>query len=336
VGSAIADAALAARLRLRAVVRDKERSEAAAWRDSRRVETVAIDLAAPGARAALDQALDGVDAVIHAAAAMSGNDDAHARDTIAPTKTLIAAMTARTRPPRLVLLSSLSVYNFASTPDSAVLDETTPLEPEPAMRDAYCRAKLAQEALARTAAQTGGLEVRALRAGAIVGPGRLRTARLGFALGPFLLSPGGRAAVPGIAVADCAALALAAAFTPPMRSDVPTIAGAGWFEAINLVDADTLDQSAFAAAIASAGWPRATLRLPLKLVRAPIQALSLAGMIAPIVARLTPGALRLETFEARFKPLRYAVARAEDRLGARWDRPFAETLRALAAGEAGR
>jgi nucleoside-diphosphate-sugar epimerase len=331
LGQAIVDAALDAGHAVSALRRS------AGAEDPRRdgLETVALDFAAHEAGGALDAALEGVDSVIHAAAAMGGDDAAHARDTIAATDTLIAAMVRRSAPPRLVLVSSISVYNYASMPAGALIDETTPLEPEPALRDAYCRAKLAQEARARRAAQHEGLAVRALRPGAIVGPGRLRTARLGYTFGPALIMPGGDAQLPIIDVTDCAAATIRAAEASPTRSDYPAIAGDGWFEAINLAGADQPSQTAWTAMIRPGGWPKATLRAPLRVARAPAQAIALVGYLAPDVARHAPGPLRLETFDARFKPLRFSVARAIDRLGVTLDRPASETARrALGGGDA--
>lgn len=332
LGGEIVAAALAAGCRVRAIVRRAKSADNAAWRESEHVEIVEIDLTAPDARTRLDAALDGVAAVAHAAAA-SGGDAAHAAGTVAATETLIGAMTTRPSPPRLALVSSLAVYNYASMPVGATLDETTPLEPEPALRDAYCRAKLAQEALALRAAQAEGLAVRALRPGAVLGPGRLRTARLGVALGPMLLMPGGRAPIPAIPVDLCAALIVAAAFAPPFRSDAPVLHGEGWFEAINLVGPSQPEQAAYAAMLAPSGWPRATIRAPLALARAPARALALAGLVMPRLARRAPGLLRLETFDARFKPLRFSTARAEDRLGMGSDGGLAAAL-GLAEGEA--
>jgi nucleoside-diphosphate-sugar epimerase len=330
LGSAIAAAALEAGWQLRVIARDPAAVKAEPWGQAEALDIRQADLAGPQARADLDAALADVAVVIHAAGAMAGNDEAQRRNTVEPTRTLVEAMTARTPSPLLVLISSLSVYNYAAMPMGSTLDETTPLEPEPGMRDAYCRAKLAQEALVRAAAQHDGLRARVLRPGAIVGPGRLRTARLGLALGPLLLMPGGHAAVPVIAVEDCAALTVRAASAPaPASGDVATLTGNGWFEAINLVDPDQPDQRHYAAAIRRAAGPRMILRMPLGLARAPARAIALAGLVLPGLARRMPGPFRLETFDSRFKPLRFSAARAQDRLGWPSSPPFAQTLQGL-------
>jgi nucleoside-diphosphate-sugar epimerase len=329
LGQAIVTAARRAGHPVRALLRRE--ADAAAWQGDDGVVTVLADLAEPSARTTLAAALEGVAAVIHAAASLGGGESAQQRDTVAATAALIEAMAARRPAPRLVIIGSLSVYNYASLPMGATLDETTPLEPEPQLRDAYARGKLAQEALAVRAAQAQGLAVRVLRAGAIIGPGRMRTARLGVAVGPMLLMPGGAARIPLIAAGHCAAMALRAATAPMGPGDPPSCPGGGCFEAINAVEPDPPTQADYAAMLANAGWPQRTIRLPLKLARAPAQLLALAGLLLPRLVQRMPGLLRLESFDARFKPLHYASARAEDRLGWRPDSPLTETIPALLA-----
>lgn len=295
------------------------------------VETVVADLATDAGQAALAMALEGVAAVIHAAGRLAGDDAAQDRDTVAPMRALVAAMTARPVPPRLVLVSSLAVYGYAALPDGATLDETAPLEHVPERRDAYCRAKLGQEAVARAAAQSAGLCVRVLRPGALFGSGRLRTARLGYALGPLLVRVGGAAPTPACDVEDAATAAVLAAETPFVRDDVPVFApdaGApGRFEAVNVVGDDTPDQAVWIAAIRPAGWPRLVLPAPRGPLRAVATAMQLAGAVLPGIAAHAPGPLCLEGLEARFKPLCFSNARARERLGWRPRHGFAEAMR---------
>jgi UDP-glucose 4-epimerase len=312
---------------VRAVVR-RAADAPAAWAADAGIETVAADLGAEAAAPALRAALDGAVAVIHAAASLAGGDAAQARDTLAPTAALLDRLAECPAPPLLVLVGSLAVCLFAAMPDGTQLDETTPADPDLDRRDAYTRAKRAQEALVVQAVQRRGLDARIVRPGAVVGSGRLRTARLGLGLGPLLVMPGGAARVPLIAVEDCAALLVLAATRPLRGSDVPVIPGGGRLEIIHAVDPDPPTQAAYAAALARAGWPRRVLRLPLGLARAPGRAAALAGLVLPGLVRRLPGLLKAESFEARFKPLRYATARAEDRLGWRPARPFAASLAA--------
>lgn len=288
----------------------------------------ALDLAAPDAPAALDALLDGVDAVIHAAAALGGDEAAHRRDTVAATGALVAALLARHargNAPALVLVSSIAVYDHRSLPEGGLLDEDTALEPRPGDRDAYCRAKLAQEALAREAA-AAGLRVWILRPGIVFGPGRLRNAHLGPSVGPVLLRTGG-GALPVCAVGRCAeALVLAAE-----QSLAPEAGGA---VTVNVLDDDLPDRARFVAALRASGWPGFVLPCPWRLLlAAAIAARTMARAVPGAAARL-PGLLRPAVVHARLKPLRYDGTRLATLL-APGPQPGFETAlaRALAASE---
>lgn len=131
------------------------------------VRIVAGDLRQPGAwREALTEA----DAVIHCAAAASGDLAAQLAGTVLATENLLAALTPRTR--RFVHVSSLSVYDFDAPRWRGALDEHTPLESQPRRRDAYTQTKLFQERMVRDHAGRLGLDLVVARPGAIYGPGR--------------------------------------------------------------------------------------------------------------------------------------------------------------------
>ena len=151
----------------------------------------------------LGPAFAGVDAVIHAAAAMSGDEARMQRDTVTATEKTMQAV-AKAKVARVVLVSSLSVYGTGALRAGALVDEDTPLERCPALRDAYCRAKLAQEIAALDGARASGTDLCILRAGAVWGPGRLWNAHLGLALGPVLLRLGKDGQIPLIHVETCA------------------------------------------------------------------------------------------------------------------------------------
>jgi nucleoside-diphosphate-sugar epimerase len=270
----------------------------------------ALDLGAPGAADALVPILDGADAVIHAAAAMAGDDDAHEHGTLAPTRAVLKALEAVSRPVRLVLVSSFSVYGFASVPEGTLLTELTPLEPEPQKRDAYTRAKLAQEELTVVAARETGLDLWLIRPGAIYGPGRLDTARLGYRVRKRRLSPGGNPAIPAVDVARVGSGLLAAATVPkPQNRDVsgplrdPAVV-------INLTDPEPLLQRAWASAVGVKITP-----LPRVLVYKAAMGLELLGDLMPRLGARLPGAVLPPRLAARFRHLRYATQRAEDVLG---------------------
>jgi nucleoside-diphosphate-sugar epimerase len=311
LGRRIVAAARAKGLPVRALVRRP--ADGAPWAGDDGVEEVTLDLAAPAAAAALP--LDGVGAVIHAAALMQGDDAGHARGTLAPMRAVLDAMIAA-RTPRLVLVSSFSVYGYGALPAGSALDETVPTEPDPHLRDAYCRAKLAQEAMAIEAAQHHGLCVRALRPGAIYGDLHLWTARLGLRKGPLAILLGGGAAVPAVQVDSCAeALALAAIAPPPPRSDVPILQGGGALDFINIVDDGAPDQARWLAAIAPRLGIKRTIRIPAKPLFLAAKILGLAEIVFPALPRRLPALLREGALSTRIKPLRHPNHRARERLG---------------------
>lgn len=273
-----------------------------------------LDLGAPEAADALGPILDGADAVIHAAAVMAGDDAAHEHGTLAPTRAVLAALTAMSNPARLVLVSSFSVYGFASLPEGTLLTELTPLEPDPHKRDAYTRAKLEQEALAVQSARMTALDLWLLRPGAIYGPGRFDTARLGYQVRGRRLSPGGDPDIPAVDVARVAAGLLAAATLPgPQNGDVsgplrdPAVV-------INLTDPEPIRQSAWASAVGVKITP-----LPRVLVNKAATGLELLGDLVPGIGARLPGAILPPRLAARFRHLRYATQRAEDILGVAHD-----------------
>ena len=290
-------------------------------------ETVALDLAAPGGDRAFARICEGAQAVIHAAAG-AGDDAAHARDTLAATEAAISGVLAGAPDARFVLVSSLSVYNFASMPDWTRLDETCPREPDLHLRDAYCRAKVAQEHRVIEAAQRRGLQARILRPGAIFGPGRLGTPRLGVALGPVLLRPDPRTPVPAISAEDCARALVRAAHMPIPASDLPILDGDGAVDFVNVVHDAPPTVETYLAELQATGWPRRVAAAPMRLMRLCAKAVSLSAALTPGIATRLPGLLRAETLEARFKPLRYSAARLRERLDFAPSAPFVDQIRA--------
>lgn len=151
-------------------------------------------------------ALQGVTLVHHLASAMRGTPAEVFRGTLGTSRHLLDALLAMPQPPRVVLASSFGAYGTASLPAGATVDETTPLEPAPARRDAYSHAKLEQERMFRDAHARHGLPLVVLRPGVIHGPARrVPSNRVG--LGPkarlfFLL--GGDNPLPLTHVENCA------------------------------------------------------------------------------------------------------------------------------------
>jgi len=120
-----------------------------------------------GDPAAVDRAVRGAQIVIHAGAAMKGPWLEHERATVAGTQHVIDAC-LKHRVAKLVHISSLSVVDWAGQ-DGKTIDETSPLEPRPAQRGHYTRAKLEAEMRVSRAAREAHLPAVILRPGQIFG-----------------------------------------------------------------------------------------------------------------------------------------------------------------------
>ena len=253
----------------------------------------AVDLGAGGAPDKLAPALENVQAVIHAAASFSGDAEAHARDTLKATEHLIAAMQACAAPPKLVLVSSFSVYDIPALPDFALLNEDSPIIAPDAPQNAYAQAKRQQELLM----QESGLDVVIVRPGAIYGPNRLWSAQLGFSKAGRVICPGGDALVPALAMEQAARSLIQAA-----QREIPS------GRVINLLDPNPPTQG---------GW---------------LAALKMPTLFVPRHIVLAAGAWlnRGPQWAARFKPLAYDVRRARDVLG---HTPAEGFLNAIAAAK---
>lgn len=264
------------------------------WQADKTIIPVVCDLARD------DIDLPNVKTVLHTAAALTGDEATHLRDTDSATRALIAAIEAQSNPPHLVLLSSIAVYDTLSLPENATLDEATNIEPDPAGRDAYCRAKLAQEAIALMAAEAGGFALTILRAGAVFGPGRLWNGHIGVGIGPLLLRFGGGGQVPVCSVAHCAAALVSAANLPP---------DTGAIDIVNVLDDDLPDRARFVKALQGAGCPKWVLPLPWQMLDILAKALALV----PVLRSRLPGLLRSPIIHARLKPLKYSTERLHEK-----------------------
>ena len=145
------------------------------WMEHPRLHIARADLRR---RAGLRDLLADVDAVLHVAAAKTGDVYAQFAGTVVATENLLAAM-YQAGAERLVAVSSLSVYDYRAGRLFSTIDESSPLESRPFERDGYTQAKLAQEKLTREYAEKRGWDFAILRPGAIFGPDNLLPARAG-------------------------------------------------------------------------------------------------------------------------------------------------------------
>ncbi len=180
----------------------RDRIELAASRyPEARIEYVPANLAS---RTDAIGAVADVDVVYHLAASMKGAPADMFLNTVVATKYLLEAFGAG-RKGRLVLVSSFSVYGVAKLPRGSVVDEGTPLETHPEMRDVYGQAKLRQDQLCRESVGRFIKELVTLRPGVIYGEGGgALSARVGLNLFGLYLALGGKNLLPLSFVENCA------------------------------------------------------------------------------------------------------------------------------------
>jgi nucleoside-diphosphate-sugar epimerase len=193
---------------VRAMVRPATDVRQMPWGD--KVEPFSADLRAPGD---LSPMFDGIDAVIHLAAAVSGDYEAQFNGTVVTTETLLKAM-AQTNCRRLILCSSFSIYDYSRVGN--VLSEESPLEGPNVYkrRDAYTVSKLWQEKITRRFAAEHKFDLTVLRPGLIWGPDHPYLARVGQSFGPLHLVVGMTRRMPLAYVENCADSFVTAAENP--------------------------------------------------------------------------------------------------------------------------
>lgn len=283
---------------VRALDRPESLAQRLPWAGHPALEAARVDLSEP---AGLPDALRGVDAVIHLAAAKEGSFEFQHAGTVLGTANLLESM-RRSGVSRLVLIGTFSVFDYLRLPEGELIDESSPLEREPELRDAYARTKLMQEQMVREFARAQNGRVSILRAGVLYGRGHLWNARLGVALRPNLwLRIGQDAEMPLTYVENCADAIVSAAERPEAIG-----------ETLHIVDDNLPTQRTYADAVARRVAPR-PWQLPVGwgLMQ------SVARATWEVKTRLLgdrevlPGILVPARLHARFKSLRYSNERAK-------------------------
>lgn len=155
------------------------------------------------------RALDGVHLVFHLAAGLKGSPAELFADSVVSSRNLLDAIAARPHPApqgtRVILVSSFGVYGTAALESGDRINEQTPLEVRPDLRDPYSHSKLRQEQLFWEYAERTGFELVVLRPGVIYGPGGSAFSnRVGLQVGPVFAFLGGNNLLPLSYVANCA------------------------------------------------------------------------------------------------------------------------------------
>jgi nucleoside-diphosphate-sugar epimerase len=284
-----------------------------AW-ERRGVAAVPIDLRRPGD--ALAPALAECDAVFHLAATPGGTWRSMFDTTVAATHGLLETMRATAWQGRLVHVSSFSVYGLNQVRAHSTVDESTPLEPNPWLRDDYAWTKWLQERLVRELREEGEVEVAIVRPGVIYGPGRAFQHQLGRELGEStLLLYGGLVTMRLSYVENTSSLLAECGENPRARGEV-----------FNAIDPRPLRQFQYARRWRDADPARR------RIVPFPLFALRAFGTGLAWAAQRSDGAVSPPSFldPYRLKPaygdFRYDTSRATEVLG--W-RPPVSRKRAL-------
>ncbi|MCR9108307.1 NAD(P)-dependent oxidoreductase [Marivita sp. XM-24bin2] len=274
IGRATVDAALDAGLEVVAVQRR-------VGADRTDVTYVSVDLTVRDSVETLSSAMAGCDAVIHLAAAMSGDPTDHARLTLAGTEHVIAAM-KNAGIGHLTLASSLAVYDTSTVAIGAVLTDTTPLVTTDTPRDAYSDAKAQQETLVSNA---GFDSVTVVRPGIVYDADHLWNAHLGVGAGPALFRAAADDPLPMCHVQRCAAALV--------KGTLKQV-----HDTITLVDRNLPARGQVIAKLQESGWPKQILPLPTGLLW------TTARMLGPVSSKL-PGLLRAPVLRQRLLPMTY-------------------------------
>jgi len=298
VGSYTVAAALEAGHEVTALVRPASKAPFAALDSHPRLTLARADLRDGRS---LQGLFDEIDVVIHLAAAKSGDFATQFAGTVLSTENLLAAMTD-SAVTRLVAISTFSVYDYTHLKAGSVIDERSPIEPNPLTRDEYAQTKLIQEQLYRD--EMARREVVILRPGMIYGRDNLWHALLGGELGPLFLRIGRRAVLPMTYVENCVDAMVAAI-------DAPGVAG----ETINIVDDSLPTQAGYVTVLERQMEIPTSIPVPWPVMRSAAAVVAFANRRFAGGRAKFPGIIVPEKLDGRFKPFRYTNERAKALLG---------------------
>jgi len=163
--------------------------------------------------------------IFHLAAGLKGSPAELFADSVVASRNLLEALKARNGIPlsetRIVLVSSFGVYGVVPLGRGARVNEETPLESHPELRDTYSHSKLRQEQLFREWQRDSGFELVVLRPGVIYGPGGgAFSSRVGLQIGSRFFHLGGSNLLPLAYVVNCAEAIVLAGSHPDSAGQV--------------------------------------------------------------------------------------------------------------------
>jgi nucleoside-diphosphate-sugar epimerase len=286
LGRSVVDRLLERGHEVRAIVRPS--SSKPPWPDT--VEVFRADLRVQDG---LVSAFDGVDAVLHLAAATSGNEDTQFASTVVATERFLDAM-AKSTVKRLIHVSSLVVYDWSKA--RSCMDEKTPLENNPYAMGGYTIAKIWQERVVSRFAKKHSWDLTIARPGFIWGEGHAQIAGMGRQFGRIYLLFGPFTRLPLSHVDNCADCLLAAVENPAASGEI-----------FNIIDGDEVRVWQYVREYARRSGQRGFLlpvpyRVGLGLAQlAAFTSRRLFGSKGKLPSLLTP-----RRFESQFMPMRFS------------------------------
>src|SRR5271165_754385 len=285
---------------VRAIVRPL--STAPGWRGD--VDIFPADLRVGGD---LSRAFDGVDAVIHLAAATSGSEDVQFASSVVGTERFLGAM-AQSSVKRLVHISSIAVYDWSSI--RSVMDEMSPVAKNIYEMGAYTMAKVLQERLVTRSASNNGWDLTIMRPGFIWGPGHSQISGMGGQSRRLYFTFGLGTRLPLSHVLNCAD-SIVLALETPQRG----------IHTFNVFDADDVRVRRYVAEYRRrSGKPGWIVPIP---YRAGLGLATLAAMTSRAAfgrRGKLPSLLMPKRFESQFKPIRFSNEKLRRELG--WVQPY--------------
>lgn len=293
LGQAVVRAAAGAGFEVLALVRPTANVDRLAWPDN--VEILRGDLRQKGEwRSRID-----VDAVVHLAAAPSGDLATQFAGTVQATENLLDNLPLQSIR-KFVHVSSFSVYDFSANPARGIVDEATALEPKPEARDAYTITKMIQERLVAETCDTAGTDCIIIRPGAIYGPGKDWDFGRALSVGKYdlVFAPG---AIFRLTYVDNCADAIVKAISVP----------SGAARILNIVDDELPSFWKFHRACRRAGAPAGfAIPVPWLILAGLGRFVRLLNKVAFRNRAKLPELLEYRRQQARWRPLRYSNALA--------------------------
>ena len=284
---------------VRAIVRPK--SSPPRWQGA--VDMFPADLRVSGD---LSRAFDGIDVVLHLAAAVTGSEDVQFASTVVGTERFLQAM-ARSSVRRLVHVSSLVVYDWSS---AEIMDEKTPLAQNIYEMGGYTIAKVWQERLVTRFSSDSDCSLIIMRPGFIWGPGYAEIAGMGRKAGRIYLTFGLRTRLPLSHVLNCADCLVVAAEAPLNGINI-----------FNVVDTDSVSVWRYVTEYRKrSGNPGLIVFIPYNIGLLLTKLASSTSRVAFGKKGKLPSLLVPRRFESQFKPIQFSNQKLLNELG--WTQPY--------------